>query len=125
MPVQGDLEGTVELKWADLENGRQHAERCHAVRSQPKGKMKPWGDGPAPLVPAPVAPPAAPVFSVIDWELLDTADLPWPERFGRVTTSEQASKLWRMAKREGLEGVVLNELVSIAQQRLREIGVRG
>jgi hypothetical protein len=123
MPVQGPLEGTVELKWADLENGREHAELCHRNRSQPKGKMRPWGNGPAPLPPTPAVKP--PVPQVIHWELLDTADLPWPDRFARVSSSEQASTLWRMAKRAGLEGVVLSTLVGIAQQRLRELGVRG
>jgi hypothetical protein len=124
MPVQGPKEGTVELLWADLENGRQHAELCHLVRSQPKGKMRAWGDGPAPVAaPTPAVKP--PVPQVIDWELVDTADLPWPDRFARVTSPEQASTLWRMAKRAGLEGVVLSTLVGIAQQRLRELGVRG
>lgn len=118
MPVQGPKEGTVELLWADLESGAEHAQTCADVRARPNGKMKPWGNGPAPLAPAPAP-------SVIDWELVDTADLPWPDRFARVTSSEQASRLWRMAKRAGLEGIVLNTLVGIAQQRLRELGVKG
>lgn len=108
MPVQGDLEGTVELKWADLENGRQHAELCHAVRSQPKGKMRPWGDGPAPLAPARVP-------EVIDWDA----------EFLSVQDSEDASAAWRAAKAEGVSGLELQRLVGLAQQRLRELGVRG
>jgi hypothetical protein len=103
MPVQGDLEGTVELKWADLENGRQHAELCHRNRSQPKGKMKPWGDGPAPL-----------------------ARPSWEDRFQAVTSGEEASKLWREAKADaGVDAMRLQDLILSAQQRLRELGVMG
>lgn len=103
MPVQGDLEGTVQLLWADLENGRQHAELCHRNRSQPKGKMKPWGDGPAPL--------ARPT---------------WEDRFRAVTSGGEASKLWREAKADaGVDAMRLQDLILSAQQRLRELGVKG
>lgn len=101
MPVQGPQEGTVELLWADLENGRQHAELCHAVRSQPKGKMAAWGNGPAP-----VAPPS------------------WEDRFRAVATVEEASRLWGEA-RGSVAASRLVGLVGLAQQRLRELGVRG
>lgn len=105
MPVQGPQEGTVSLLWADLEAGKAHAELCHAVRSQPKGKMRPWGDGPAPL------PPRA----VTSWEL----------RFASVTSNEGASALWCEAKAAGISGVRLNELITLARVALQELGVRG
>jgi hypothetical protein len=131
MPVQGPKEGTVELLWADLESGRQHAELCHAVRSQPSGRMKPWGDGPAPL-----APGWAPVIDFSgDWEVrasvtpVPVADptpvLGWDYRFRTIETVEEASELWRGAKADGVDRMELQRLVSLAQQRLRELGVRG
>lgn len=104
MPVQGPQEGTVELLWADLEAGKAHAELCHAVRSQPKGKMRPWGAGPAPLAP-----------EVIDWE----------SEFLSVQDNEDASAAWRAAKAAGVDRMELQRLVGLAQQRLRELGVRG
>jgi len=105
MPVQGPLEGTVEPLWADLENGREHAELCHRNRSQPKGKMKPWGDGPAPLKPA-WQPPS------------------WEEQFRSVRTLQEASNLYATARRD-VERMELQRLVQLAQQALRELGVRG
>lgn len=99
MPVQGPKEGTVELLWADLESGRQHAEVCAAVASRPGGKMKAWGDGPAPL-----------------------ASVPWELRFASVTTGEEASALWRQAKSTGIEGVRLNELITLARIALSDRG---
>ena len=104
MPVQGPKEGTVELLWADLAAGAKHAELCHAVRTQPKGKMRPWGDGPAP------APRA-----VTSWEL----------RFASVTSNEAATALWREAKENGVQGVFLNELIELAREAIRTHGVRG
>lgn len=98
MPVQGPKEGTVSLLWADLEAGAQHAELCHAVRSQPKGKMRPWGDGPAPL-----APPS------------------WEDRFRAVRSNEEASALWRKAKTAGITGRHLEEYIDLARQSLRLI----
>jgi len=105
MPVQGPLEGTVELLWADLENGREHAELCHRNRSQPKGKMKPWGNGPAPLKPV--------------WEPPS-----WEEQFRGVRTLQEASNLYATARRD-VERMELQRLVQLAQQALRELGVRG
>jgi hypothetical protein len=105
MPVQGKLEGTVELLWADLEAGAVHAELCEAVRSQPKGKMKPWGNGPAPLKPA-WQPPS------------------WEEQFRSVRTLQEASNLYATARRD-VERMELQRLVQLAQQALRELGVRG
>ena len=99
MPVQGPQEGTVQLLWADLESGRAHAEVCAAVSARPKGKMKAWGDGPAPL-----APP----------------EFPWELRFAEVTTQAEATTLWRLAKHEGIAGVRLNELIAIARLALAE-----
>lgn len=98
MPVQGPQEGTVQLLWADLENGARHAELCHAVRSQPKGKMKPWGNGPAPL-----APPS------------------WEDRFRAVRSGEEASALWREAKEAGIKGRHLEDYIALARQSLRLI----
>jgi len=123
MPVQGDLEGTVSLLWADLEAGAQHAELCYAVRSQPKGKMKPWGDGPAPL-----APPEPVIDFTGDWEVrasvtpVPPAAWSWEDGFSRVTTSDQASALWRQAKAAGVDRMELQRLVALAQQRLRKLG---
>jgi len=100
MPVQGPQEGTVELLWADLENGRQHAQLCYSVRSQPKGKMRAWGDGPAPV--------AAPV------------ERDWGTEFRQAMTGERASALWREAKDAGISGVRLNELIELARESIRE-----
>jgi hypothetical protein len=98
MPVQGPKEGTVELLWADLENGAEHARVCAEVAARPNGKMKAWGDGPAPL--------QAP------------AEFPWEARFASVTSNAEATALWKMAKHKGITGVRLNELVAIAQRSL-------
>lgn len=95
MPVQGDLAGQVVLTPADLSAGRQHAELCHAIRSQPSRKVLPWKG----LEPEP-------------WEL----------RFANVQSQEEASELWKAAKAAGFEGVRLNELVRLAQIAL---SVRG
>jgi hypothetical protein len=93
MPVQGPKEGTVELLWADLEAGARHAALCDAVRSQPKGKMRPWGNGPAPL-----APPS------------------WEDRFRAVTSGEEASALWVEAKADkSVDGLRLQDLILIAR----------
>ena len=99
MPVQGPKEGTVELLWADLESGAAHAEVCGQVRARPGGRMKPWGDGPAALRP-----------------------LTWHEQFAAVRTGEDANRLWRLAKADGVAGLELQELVGIARQA---IAVRG
>lgn len=95
MPVQGPQEGTVSLLWADLESGAAHAEVCGQVRARPGGKMKPWGDGPAALRP-----------------------LTWHEQFAAVTTGEEANRLWRLAKADGVAGVELNDLISVAREAL-------
>lgn len=99
MPVQGDKEGTVTLLWADLESGAEHAKVCADVRARPGGKMKPWGDGPAPL-----------------------SALTWQEQFAAVRTGEDANHLWRLAKADGVVGVELNDLISIARDALRVKG---
>lgn len=99
MPVQGPKEGTVELLWADLESGAAHARVCADVAARPGGKMKAWGDGPAPLAPR----------AVTLWEL----------RFASVTTNAEATALWRLAKQEGIEGVRLNELIALARIALQ------
>lgn len=96
MPVQGKLEGTVQLLWADLEAGARHAQLCQDVRSQPKGKMQPWGDGPAPLTPP-----------------------SWEERFRGVESNAQASGLWLEAKAEGIQGQRLEALIDLARQSIR------
>ena len=95
MPVQGDLAGQVVLTPADLTAGRQHAELCHAIRTQPSRKVMPWKG----LEPE-----------------------PWEARFSGVQSQEEASELWLAAKAEGFEGVRLNELVRLAQTALQ---VRG
>jgi len=114
MPVQGPKEGTVELLWADLESGRAHAEVCAAVRARPQGRMKPWGDGPAPLAPAP---------KIIDWSKVDPT--PWTVLFSQARTSAEASELWKRAKEAGKAGVELNELVRLAQDSIRRHSVKG
>lgn len=96
MPVQGKLEGTVQLLWADLEAGARHAQLCQDVRSQAKGKMQPWGDGPAPLTPP-----------------------SWEERFRGVESNAQASGLWLEAKAEGIQGQRLEALIDLARQSIR------
>ena len=105
LPVQGPQEGTVSLLWADLKSGADHARVCGDVRARPQGRMKAWGDGPAPLAP----------HAVTSWEL----------RFASVTSGEEASALWREAKAAGIVGVRLNELITLARIALRELGVKG
>ena len=67
--------------------------------------MKPWGDGPAPLKPA--------------WEPPS-----WEEQFRSVRTLQEASNLYATARRD-VERMELQRLVQLAQQALRELGVRG
>lgn len=93
MPVQGPEAGTVNVLLADLVAGKEHAELCHAVRSRPKHKPVLWASWTAP-------------------------DPTWEERFAAVWTSEEATRLWRLAKDRGIDGVRLNELVRIAREAL-------
>jgi len=134
MPVQGKLEGTVQLLWADLESGARHAELCHAVRSQPKGKLGAWGDGPAPLAAAReplhdiggglvVRHSVTPAPSIIDWSKVDPT--PWDVLFDQVRTSEEASALWHRAREAGLDRMRIQDLIGRAQTALRRLGVRG
>lgn len=137
MPVQGKLEGTVELLWADLEAGARHAELCQDVRSQPSGKMRPWGDGPAPLAPArePLHHPVARElmydvggglgvrYSITPVPVMEPWS--WEDRFAEVELPEQASELWQQARAEGVDRMELQRLVGIAQTKLRSLGVRG
>lgn len=98
MPVQGPKEGTVELLWADLENGREHAKLCDAVRKQPGGRMRAWGNGPEAAV--------------------DPA-LSWEERFSSVTSQEEARSLWGDAYVSGLfSREELSRLTQLAAKRL-------
>lgn len=98
MPVQGPLEGTVTLLWADLASGAAHAQVCADVRARPGGKMKAWGDGPAP--------------AAVDWEAL----------FAGSASGEEATRWWREAKAAGIAGIRLNELIEIARAALRARG---
>lgn len=100
MPVQGPKEGTVTLLWADLASGAAHAQVCADVRARPGGKMRVWGDGPAPLAPV--------------------VERTWEERFSEVTSGPGATALWREARAAGIAGVRLNELISIAREALRQ-----
>lgn len=106
MPVQGEQAGTVTLVHADLAAGARHAELCHAIRSRHKSKVAPFT--------VPVA-ESAPAYQVGSW-----ADL-----FNNAQSVEHASELWLSAKAEGVEPMELQRLVGIAQQRLRELGVKG
>jgi hypothetical protein len=96
MPVQGPEAGTVNVLKADLVAGRVHAELCHTIRSRPKHKPVPWAAWVAPTAPVP------------------TLD----EMFAAVRDKEHATELWRDAKRAGIEGVRLNELIQIAKDAL-------
>lgn len=93
MPVQGPEAGTVNVLKADLVAGKAHAELCHANKSRPKRKLAPWSSWVAP-------------------------EPTWEERFAAVGTSEEATRLWRLAKERGVEGVRLVELVAIAREAL-------
>ena len=104
MPVQGPKEGTVSLLWADLVNGAEHAATCAEVRARPGGKMRAWGDGPAPVAPKPRA--------LTSWEI----------RFGSVDSGEAASALWREARAAGIEGAELARLVELARKALADRG---
>ena len=98
MPVQGPKEGTVELLWADLENGREHAKLCDAVRKQPGGRMRAWGGG-----------PEAALDPLLSWE----------DRFSSVTSQEEARALWGDAHASGLfNRAELSRLAQLAAARL-------
>lgn len=93
MPVQGPEAGTVNVLKADLVAGKAHAELCHANRSRPKRKLAPWASWVAP-------------------------EPTWEERFADVWTNEEATRLWRLAKDRGVEGVRLVQLIDIAREAL-------
>lgn len=97
MPVQGDDAGSVFLEEADLVKGARYAQLCHDVRSNVKPKRKLWSWEP---------PAAEPTLE------------DWRSRFRKVRSGEHASQLWLEAKRSGLRGIVLNELVGIARETL-------
>jgi hypothetical protein len=101
MPVQGPQAGTVTLVHADLAAGARHAELCHAVRSRHKSKVTPF------TVP----------------EALN--ERAWEGDFQAVTDAAHAGQMWEQARAAGVEPMELQRLVQIAQQRLRELGVKG
>lgn len=107
MPVQGPKEGTVTLLWADLASGAAHAQVCADVRARPQGRMKAWGNGPAPLK-----------RSAIDLSAIDPT--PWFFLFSQVRTNEEATDLWKRAKAAGKEGIELNDLIAVAREALRQ-----
>lgn len=94
MPVQGPQAGTVSLVHADLVAGAKHAELCHAIRSRAKSKVRAF----------------------------EVPQMTWGQRFGAVTSGEQATALWREAKAEGIVGVQLNELIMVARHALAAKG---
>lgn len=87
MPVQGPEAGEVYVRKADLVKGRENAEECHRHRSRVKSKVEDFA------IPEPT----------------------WEERFAGVTSGEHANQLWRLAKAEGITGIRLNDLITIAR----------
>lgn len=108
MPVQGPDAFTVSARRADLVNGRRHIERCHDVRTQGGGDMKPLGTvlGGAVEAPSPAPEPVA----VATWEDL----------FAGVTDRERAAGLYDSAVAEGVSGDRLARLVGLAQTALSQ-----
>ena len=106
MPVQGPQAGTVTLVHADLQAGARHAELCHAIRSRAKSKVRAF---------APPEPAQAPV----ELKNETTEDI-WRALFRGATTSDDATALWKRAKEEGVQGIFLNELISIAKEAIRQ-----
>lgn len=108
MPVQGPDAFTVSARRADLRNGRRHVERCHDVRTQGGGDMKPLGDvlGGTVAVPSPAPEPVA----VATWEDL----------FAGVTDRERAAELYDQAVAEGVSGDRLARLVGLARTALSQ-----
>lgn len=49
----------------------------------------------------------------------------WERRFSGVSTVASAGVTWEAARAAGVEPLELNRLVSLAQQRLRELGISG
>jgi hypothetical protein len=126
MPVQGPDEGSVSLHWADLEAGAKHAELCHAVRSAPKVKARPWGDGPA-RGPEPWHDQGGGLWvrhSMTPVPSPEPKERVWEHDFRTVASGEQATELWRQAKQAGITGVRLNELIELARTSIREHAAR-
>jgi hypothetical protein len=126
MPVQGPEAGTVNVLKADLVAGRVHAELCHTIRSRPKHKPVPWAAWVAPVEDddtrdRPLFAPGAEAYyrRVLGLDTSETAPVPTlDEMFAAVRDKEHATELWRDAKRAGIEGVRLNELIQIARDAL-------
>lgn len=96
MPVKGKDAGRVMLVHADLTAGRTHAELCHANRSKPKSKVKPFD-------------------ASLTW-------LSWEDRFKAVRNGAEAGKLWEQARRTGMDPMELQRLVVLAQNAIRVQG---
>lgn len=114
MPLQGDAAFTVTLKWADLAQGARTADLCARIREDRASAAKfavldPAGVGRllAAAVPEtePVQEDAAPVTPA--WAQADE----WTERFKAVASRDEATAVWREARKAGLSGIRLQALV--------------
>jgi hypothetical protein len=109
MPVQGDDAGKCLLVRADLQRGWAHAKVCHIVREERSAKPKPeaWSDDL--LDPAPSPDPAL-------------RGVRWSHAFSRAESREELSELYVDAKAAGVKGLELQNLVSMGQRWLKQIG---
>lgn len=104
MPVQGPQAGDVYVRKADLVKGAGYAALCASVRDWPKSKVEDW-----------VGLPAERPDGVLSYS-------EWRAMFSEVSSSEEATALWRRAKAVGFSGVLLNDLIEVARQSLRVKG---
>jgi len=112
MPVQGDDAGRCLLVRADLQRGWAHAKVCHIVREERANKPKPeaWSDDlldPSPRYGVPK---------------ITDGGIRWSKMFATAASREELSELYVKAKAAGVAGLELQNLVSMGQRRLRQIG---
>lgn len=101
MPVQGPDAGKVMLDHADLVAGAAHAELCHANRSKPKAKVRPF----------------EPPKGVIDFSVIDPT--PWEVLFSQVRNQAEARDLYNRACAAGIRGDELKTLVATGWKALK------
>jgi hypothetical protein len=109
LPAQGEQAGTCNVVKADLQRGKRHAQVCYDVRVQRSNKPKPEPFTSDLLMPAEPS-----------WE--DRFE-GWEAQFRSVATRADAGKLWQEATDAGVDGVDLDRLVILAQDRLKSLGV--
>lgn len=115
MPVQGDDAFHVTARRADLANGRRHIERCHDVRTQGGGDMKPLGD----VLLLPATP--ARIVDAATFLQAPHSGPNWPLLFGSVRSREEAAKLYDLAVEAGVGGDELAGCVMGARAALQAL----